>query len=175
MAGRVARWLVGAAVVAMVATGCAQAPDNFAVVNGETISIREVRSETEALNEELAKVGMEPTEVRDYGNVQILKVIGTDLAEERNLSFTGAQRDQLIKERGAEQLATAGPAAKRYTNDIAFLQLLLAEVGEQEFARAGEEADVVLNPRFGSWGPGLQPGGSPLFQQAPPQPPANTQ
>ncbi|NLT31040.1 MAG: hypothetical protein GXX86_11410 [Propionibacterium sp.] len=156
--------------VALVATGCAQAPDNYAVVNGDEISARELRAEHEAFNEEIAGL-MQQESPEAYGTFRILHLIVEDLAEEKGIDVSGTEVNTLIRELGADQIAATGPTARQYVDDVAYIQLVMGEVGQEEFNRAVDEADVVLNPRYGTWGPGVQPGGS-LAQPAPVAPPA---
>lgn len=135
----------------MVFTGCAQAPGNYAVVDGESITIREVTRFTDRVNEE---VGPDTFATNDIGNVAILRMVADNVAEDEGLTLQPAELDGYVYDQGGGQLMAAGEHAKEYALDVAFVSLVEREVGAESFAEALADADVYLNPRFGSWDAG---------------------
>lgn len=167
MAHRSVRLAVGGAVLAaLVTTGCAQAPSNYAVVNGEAISSRDVSNTVDNINEELGRTAVD---ARQVGNLKVLRIITEDIAEDENLNFRAAQLDEYLVAQGGGELLSFGAATQEYARDSAFVSLVQERVGDEVLGQAVNEADVTVNPRFGTWSPNtlVTPGSGSLGQVAP--------
>lgn len=152
MAGRGPRLVIGGALAAvMVFTGCAQAPGNYATVDGENITIREITSFTDQVNEE---VGPDTFATNDIGNVAILRLVAENVADAEGIELLPAELDGYVYDQGGGQLMAAGDSSRDYALDVAFVSLVEQEVGAESFAAALSDAEVYLNPRFGSWDAG---------------------
>jgi parvulin-like peptidyl-prolyl isomerase len=81
-------------------------------------------------------------------NVMIHGVLAEQIAAERNITVTDAQRETLIKNTELADLLTV-PDARPIAFDVADQQIVAEKVGAQAYLNAVRERPVTLNPRFG--------------------------
>ncbi|QDP97944.1 hypothetical protein FOE78_20380 [Microlunatus elymi] len=135
--------LIGAAVSgAVLLGGCAQSPADVAVVDGTSITRDQLNT---------AEAGAQ--QVSDLSRDQVLSVliqgqVALDTAAKRGITITDADRDAQLNP-AVLQIADAHELAY----DLADVQLITKKIGEDEFKKELEQADVTVNPRYGSWDP----------------------
>ena len=155
----VAGVLSGAAVLG----GCAQSGSVVASVGNTTITRKQF---TTTLNG--AK------EVSQLTSDQVLSAmiqgaVADQVAQQRGISLSDANRDKQLNP-NVLQVADA----QQLAYDLADVQIVAGRIGQKAFTKALADADVSVNPRFGSWDPkqslAVVPGVGSLSQVAQNQP-----
>lgn len=161
---RVGRKAVVAAAVAgaVVLGGCAQSPSNAAVVEGTKIS----RDQYQSAVETGANLNLSADIVL---SLMIQGEIAEQVAADRGIEITDGDRAKVLEQAAPGALEQV-PQARELLHLDADRAIVVQRVGEEEFTQAVTDADVTVNPRFGSWDPqqALQviPGTGSLSQQA---------
>ncbi|MDN5725518.1 MAG: SurA N-terminal domain-containing protein [Propionibacteriales bacterium] len=139
-------------VLAMVAlTGC-QSPKAMAYVNGTQISAEQYEQTIAGLND----LG-QPLSPEDRGGVatnliqfEIVRQLGAD----QGITIPQTQQDAALADQ-VNQAAQAGVELKGgsldYYRQYTEATLLIQAAGQQEAAKALQEATVELNPKYGAW------------------------
>lgn len=135
--------LVGAAVAVAVLGGCAASPTDVATVGDTPIS----RDQLDSSLAGARAVGQQ------FSNDQLLSVmiqgeIADQAATRRGIAITDADRD---KQLNPAVLKVA--EARDLAYDLADIQIVTTALGENEFKKVITQADVKVNPRYGSWDP----------------------
>lgn len=154
--GRGVRVLVTLVVAGMLAlTGCAgQNPSHAATVNG--VVITEDRVNEVALG--IATAGGSPEAAPAQRNTAagnlIRNQIGLQVGQQLGVEITDADVEAAITG-GDPSLAVmaADPALTSFIHDYVGFQLLVNQMGPEEFLAASEKVAVNLNPRYGTWDP----------------------
>jgi SurA N-terminal domain len=137
--------LSAAAVLALV--GCANAaPSVVAYVGDDRITQSEFDRAVGGINATLEE-GQQVN--RDaVVNAMIHGVLAEQIAANRNIAVTDAQREDALKGSDLAVLLT-NPDAKSVAYDLADQQLVSNEVGADAYIADVREQTVTLNPRFG--------------------------
>jgi hypothetical protein len=143
---RIGGGLVSAAAVLALA-GCANAePGVVAYVGNDRITQgqfdRAVSGVTSTLQE-----GQQVS--RDaVVNAMIHGLLAEQIAADRNVTVTDAQRDEFLQTTHLAVLLN-DPDARQLAYDVADQQLVSDRVGAQAYVAAVQDSPVTLNPRFG--------------------------
>lgn len=142
--GRGAKGLVAALLLAGAAAlgGCATSPSNAAVVDGSTISRQTLSASITGAQQVSQLTGDQVL------SVLIQAQIAERVAADEGLTITDADREEQLN---PQVLAVAD--ARDFALELADVQIVAGEVGEQQFTEALRGADVEVNPRYGSWDP----------------------
>jgi hypothetical protein len=147
--------LGGAAVLG----GCAQSGSTVATVGSTTISQDQF---TSTVNGAKKVSQLTPDQVL---SVMIQGEVATQVAGQRGIHISDADRD---KQLNPDVLKVAD--ARELAYDLADIQIVSQTIGQKEFGKAISDADVRVNPRFGTWGPkqslAVVPGSGSLSQEA---------
>jgi hypothetical protein len=143
---RIGGGLVSAAAVLALA-GCASAePGVVAYVGDDRITQGQFDRAVVGINTALQE-GQQVN--RDaVVNALIHGVLADQIAAERNITITDAQRDEALRS-GDLAVLLANPDAKSVAYDLADQQLVSEKVGAEAYIAAVREQPVTLNPRFG--------------------------
>lgn len=157
---QVVKALVALVVAGMLAlTGCSN-PNHAATVDGVPIAL----SEAEALAKYVQSGGASTAT-----GLIVLSRIGASIAQRQGLEFSADAREAATASALPPELAAdAGLAG--FTADYVTTLLVSQELGQEGFVQAVSEADVVVNPRLGSWDPetlAVAPGTGSLSDPAP--------
>ena len=136
--------LAGVALLGLGLTGCSQAePGVVAYVDDTKITERQVDDAVAGATEALGQ----PVSTEAIVNVMIHGQLSADIAAERQLEITDAQRAALLKDSNLAPLLNV-PAAVPLAYDAADQQIVGQTLGEGYLAEVGKRP-VTLNPRFG--------------------------
>lgn len=142
--GRTVRMIAVAGVLsgATVLGGCAQSGSVVAKVGSTTIT-----------RDQFSTALSGAREVSQLTSDQVLSAmiqgaVADQIARQRGISISDADRDKqlnpnVLQVTDAEQLAY----------DLADVQIVVGRIGQQAFTKDLGNADVSVNPRFGSWDP----------------------
>jgi hypothetical protein len=159
--GRTGRTIAVAAVLsgAAVLGGCAQSGGTVATVGGTTITQDQF---TDTVNGAKQVSKLTPDQVL---SVMIQGEVATQVADRRDIHISDADRD---KQLNPDVLKVAD--ARDLAYDLADIQIVSQAIGQKEFGKAIGDADVRVNPRFGTWNPkqslAVVPGSGSLSQEA---------
>lgn len=135
------------ATLLLSATGCArQQPSVVAYVGDGEVT----QQELDAAYPPVAAALRDVQEVSQAAviNVMIYGELSLQIARERGIAITDAQRDRLLA--GSELTPLlADPGAKGVAYDIADQQIVAQKLGAEAFLAEVGEREVKLNPRFG--------------------------
>ncbi|MFT4166693.1 MAG: hypothetical protein QM650_15750 [Microlunatus sp.] len=137
-----------AAIVVLLASGCAVegSPNTVAYIGDERITQQQLDTAVESVQAALgADEEVSPLAVV---NVKIQGAIANQVAAQRKIPVTDAQRDALLADTNLKPLL-ADPVARQVAYDIATPQIVAQAVGSDTYLRDLQAADVTLNPRFG--------------------------
>ncbi|HEY9290704.1 MAG TPA: hypothetical protein VIP98_05435 [Microlunatus sp.] len=135
--------LVGAAVAgAIVLGGCAQSPADVAVVDGTSIT-RDQLNAAEAGAKQVSQLSRD-----QVLSVLIQGQVALDTAQKRGLTITDADRDAELN-----PAVLRVPDAHDLAYDLADVQIISQKLGEDAFRKELQNAEVTVNPRYGSWDP----------------------
>lgn len=149
------RWAALGAAAALVLTGCGQSsPRVAAYVGSSEITDAAVTDGVEGFTEVAGAVN-KPAVL----NAMIQGEIATAVAAENGITVTDAERDELLAQDESAQVLLSNPAAKEVVYDLVDVEIVAGKVGDEKFLAAMQEADVTVNPRFGTWDPEAQPPG----------------
>lgn len=139
-AGALAALLLGAA-------GCGQqSPSVVAYVGDSEVTQAELDEAYPAVAAVLREVQRVPQAA--VINVMIYGELAEQIARERGMNITDAQREELISEGNLAPLL-ADEDARAVAFDVADQQIVAAQLGAEAFLAEVAEREVVLNPRFG--------------------------
>jgi len=139
-AGLLAALLLGGA-------GCArQNPSVVAYVGDGEITQSELDATYPAVVAALADA--QPVQQGAVINVMIYGELAEQIAQERGIALTDAQRDALLRGSDIAPLL-ADPATKTIAYDLADQQIVAQQVGPEAFLAEVAEREVKLNPRYG--------------------------
>ena len=137
-----------AAIVVLLASGCAVegAPSTVAYVGNERITQKQLDAAVASVQ---AALGTDD-EVSPLAvvNVKIQGAIANQVAAEREIPVTDAQRDALLADTNLKPLL-ADPVSRQVAYDIATPQIVAQTVGTEAYLRDLQSAKVTLNPRYG--------------------------
>jgi parvulin-like peptidyl-prolyl isomerase len=134
-------------VVILALAGCANAEPGVVAYVGETRITQGQLDRAVAGVSATLEAGQQIS--RDaVVNVMIHGVLAEQIAAERNITVTDAQRETLIKNTELADLLTV-PDARPIAFDVADQQIVAEKVGAQAYLNAVRERPVTLNPRFG--------------------------
>lgn len=146
----VTRAAVAAAVamlVVLLASGCVGgSPSSVAYVGPDRITQRQLDTALAGVQSTLGQ--SQQVSPQAVVSVLIQGAIATQIAAQRGITITDAQRDALLAESNLQPLL-ADPAATQVAYDIADQQLVASAVGTEAYLRDLQATDVELNPRFG--------------------------
>lgn len=147
---RIAGLIAAAAVV--VTTGCAgSAPDVAAYVGPTRISDRHLHEITVAADEVLRTQGQRASS-GGVLNGLVLGEIAEQTATERGIKISDSERDALISPSNLGSLLGDG-RTRQLAYALADAELVRMRVGDELFLKSLGEAQVRLNPRYGTWQP----------------------
>ncbi|GAB3738689.1 hypothetical protein GCM10028864_00900 [Microlunatus parietis] len=147
---RIAGLIAAAAVV--VTTGCAgSAPDVAAYVGPNQISDRDLHEITVAADEVLRTQGQRASS-GGVLNGLVLGEIAEQTATQRGIKISDSERDALISPSNLGSLLGNG-RTRELAYALADAELVRMRVGDETFLRALGDAEVRLNPRYGTWQP----------------------
>lgn len=138
--------LVALALGGAVLTGCTESPTNAATVNGTTITRAQLQHSLSGANQVLG-------DSNQLSSAQVLTVliqgeVAQGLAQQRGLRITDTERNAKLS-----AAALSVPAARDFVYDVADANIVAAQVGEAQLTATIKSADVVINPRYGTWQP----------------------
>lgn len=137
-----------AAIVVLLASGCAVegAPSTVAYVGDERITQTQLDAAVASVQ---AALGTEE-EVSPLAvvNVKIQGAAANQIAAQREISVTDAQRDALLADTNLKPLL-ADPVSRQVAYDIATPQIVANTVGTEAYLRDLQATEVTLNPRYG--------------------------
>lgn len=169
MAKRGLQAILVAGVVLAAASGCANTPSTYATVNGERISTAEYTEIAESVRDSFRAEGVPESGLPQKSDVGQILIVGTiveqRLAAEDKLPGPSEQA-QALRDNGLGSLLDRD----EHTRDFAEKFAMVATAPDDAVAWLSE-ADVELNPRFGTWEPGksLQSTTGSLSEAAPAQ------
>lgn len=137
-----------AAIVVLLASGCAieGSPNTVAYVGNERITQQQLDAAVASVQEALGTEDeVSPLAVV---NVKIQGSIANQIAAQREIPVTDAQRDALLAETNLKPLL-ADPTSREVAYDIATPQIVAQTVGTEAYLRDLQDAEVTLNPRYG--------------------------
>lgn len=141
----------GVAVAALTLTGCAQPPSAAAVVG----DVRIPQTVAQDAGAALATV----TGANTASSLQqaafdlVVGEAATQIAQKQNLSFSDAQRADVLSVSTAAQAVVATPGGAAWGQAVTTTYLTLQQMGEADFARELAGIPISINPRFGTWDP----------------------
>lgn len=137
-----------AAIVVLLASGCAVegAPSTVAYVGDERITQRQLDAAVASVQAALGTE--EEVSPQAVVNVKIQGAVANQIAAQREIPVTDAQRDALLAETNLKPLL-ADPVARQVAYDIATPQIVAQTVGTEAYLRDLQATDVTLNPRYG--------------------------
>jgi hypothetical protein len=156
--GRTVKALIATTLLAggIALGGCASSPANAAVVDGTEISRETFTADVEGAGQVSQ---LTPDQVL---SVLVQAAVAERLAAEEDITITDAEREQQLN---PEVLAVTD--ARHFVMELADVQIVAGELGEEQFTEALRSADVRVNPRYGSWDPqrvSVNPDGGALAQ-----------
>jgi len=136
-----------AAVVVLLASGCVGgAPSTVAYVGDDRITQGQLDAALGGVQQTLEQGQQVSAEA--VVNVMIHGRIAEQIAAQRAVTVTDAQRDELLAGSNLTALLEV-PAAKQIAYDIADQQLVAKAVGSEAYLQDVQATTVELNPRFG--------------------------
>lgn len=137
-----------AALLVLLAAGCAIAgsPGTVAYVGDQQITQQQLDAALDGVQSTLEEGQQVSPEA--VVNVMIQGRIADQIATQRGLTVTDAQRDAVLKQSNLAPMLEQ-PEAKQVAYDIANPQLVAQEVGTQNYLQDLQAMRVELNPRFG--------------------------
>lgn len=152
---RTSRTLAALAVGGLLLTGCSQAPNTAALVNGERITETELTSATTMFND-LLPDGMPMASVLDsLVRAELILGIADDFGVEVSDQEVQNLVDAVAAQNGVEppgELSESGRDAIRYVIAVDALSLHPEAAAIQEsFAEAFETGEIYVNPRYGEY------------------------
>ncbi len=134
--------MAGALAAALALGGCAQSARNVAVVDGTAISRDRFSRDLEGARQ-----------VSRLSDDQVLSAliqgeVAAHIAQRRGMQITNAERDKQLN-----PAVLQVPAAHDLAYDLADVQIVSTAIGQAQFSKELVDADVTVNPRFGSWDP----------------------
>ena len=143
------RRVVAAAAVllGLALAGCADAsPGVVAYVGDDRITQSELDTAVTGISSALEEGQTVSSE--NVVNAMIQGRLAEQIATERRIALTDADRDAVLKGSGLEPLAGV-EAAKPVVYDVADSQLVLQQLGEEAYLAEIGRRPVKLNPRYG--------------------------
>ncbi|MGV8848386.1 MAG: hypothetical protein ACOH16_02465 [Propionibacteriaceae bacterium] len=152
-----------ALAVTVLLTGCGQeVPTTAAVVNGVVIHARTVDSVAQGL----AAVSAKPREAHtDAINTLIQGELARQIAKQKGIALTPPDMDALIQKYPTLATFLASDDGRRFAADSISWSQVTATLSTEDLAAALNAQDVLLNPRYGTWGTSV--GSGSLSQAAP--------
>jgi len=139
--------LAAAASAALLMTGCSQAsPGVVAYVGESEITQQELESAVAAVSSTAEEGQTVSTEA--VVNAMIQGEAAAQIARERNITITDADRDTFLKKTNLAPLLDV-PGAKPVAYDVADQAIVAEELGAEPFLAELEKRQVKLNPRYG--------------------------
>lgn len=143
------RWLAAGAVVAVLATaGCAQANPSVVAYVGSTGQITQADLDGAVAGIDKTLQAGQSVSTPAVISAMIQGEIASQVAAEKGITITDAQRDAVIKSSSLAPLLDV-PEARRVIYDVADAQLVPKAVGADVYIAAVKQTQVTLNPRFG--------------------------
>ncbi len=138
--------LAALALTGGMLTGCSTSPTTAATVDGTTITRAQLDQSYSGANQVLGDSNqLSKAEVL---TVMIQGVVAQDVAQRVGYTITDGDRDAKLS-----AAALAVPTARPFVYDVADTNLVAARVGEASLTGSIKAADVVVNPRYGTWQP----------------------
>lgn len=135
------------AVVLLALAGCANAEPGVVAYVGDTRITQSQLDRAVAGVSSTLQAGQQIS--RDaVVNVMIHGILAEQIAAERNIVVTDAQREALIKNSELAGLLSV-PDARPIAFDVADQQIVAQKLGAQAYLNAVRDRPVTLNPRFG--------------------------
>jgi hypothetical protein len=129
------------------AAGCASsAPGVVAYVGDQQITQKQVQTAVAAVSSTVEAGQTVSTEA--VVNAMIHGELASQIAAEKKITITDAQRDAFLKTSNLATLLTV-PDAKPIAYDVADEQLVAKQLGAAPFLAEIEKRTVKLNPRYG--------------------------
>lgn len=136
-----------AAVVVLLSSGCVGgSPNTVAYVGDSRVTQSQLDAALDGVQQTLEQGQQVSAEA--VVNVLIHGQIANQIAAQRNVTVTDAQRDALVAESNLAPLLEV-PAAQPVAYALADQQLVAQAVGSEVYLQDVQATDVELNPRFG--------------------------
>jgi hypothetical protein len=134
-------------VAALALAGCANAEPGVVAYVGDT-RITEVQLDRGVAGVSSTLEAGQQVSRDAVVNVMIHGALAEQIATQRNISVTDAEREAVIKNSELAGLL-AVPDARPIALDVADQQIVAKKLGAQAYLNAVRNAPVTLNPRFG--------------------------
>ncbi len=131
-------------------TGCAGgAPGVVAEVDGERITEIQLTDAYDGVKQAFGTQAQ--VDKQAVIDALVRGVICDDLAGQRSITITDAERDAKLKGDASGAKLLAVPAAKGVAYDLADEQILAEKLGPEVYTQQLAAAKVTVNPRYGTW------------------------
>lgn len=144
---RLLRWVALLVIVVVAASGCAGfRGGNVAYVGDRVITQTQLDDALGGVEETLEEGQQVATDA--VVNVLIHGQIADEIAVQKNLGITDAQREKVLAGSNLASLLEV-PAARAVAYDVATQQIVATQIGPRAYLDAMATIPVTLNPRFG--------------------------
>jgi parvulin-like peptidyl-prolyl isomerase len=136
--------LIGGALAgAVVLGGCAQSPSNAATVNGTTITTSDLDSAYHGAQRVSDQITKQQT-----ASVLIQGTVASQIAHRQHIKLTDTLREKQLNPKLLEKTDT-----RHFGYHLADVQIVAKKIGNKKLAKKIADANVEVNPRYGSWNP----------------------
>jgi hypothetical protein len=145
--------VAAAAVVTLTLVGCAENPNDAAVVGGVTISESAVAATAKALD--AASPSTAATNRSSAVTTAVQALVVKKIADDNKIPLTDAARSAFIEADANLKAGAALPGLSDLINQEANVGIVVAALGTEKVLAGCNAAQVTLNPRYGTWSPEL--------------------
>lgn len=139
----------GAAVAALVLTGCSEPPSAAAVVDGHRIADSEVTQAAQTLT---ALTGTELNVALKQAAFDLaVGEASTRIVERAGARITQAEKDEVLAQNELASAVAATPGGRPWGDAVATTYLAIDKVGGDAYKAQLKDMPISLNPRYGTW------------------------
>ena len=147
------RWLVAVLAATLLAlTGCSTpSASEAAIVNGQPITVAMVEDTVSAIGGTSTEAGALADAHATVLSYAIRGEVARSIAAEQNIQLTGDPRTAVLSANPNLAKYADNPATSGFVTDVVDTTIVVNQVGEEAFLAKVAQADVRVNPRYGSW------------------------